>query len=98
MREAALHLTNWLDKDECECEGPGHQCGRTQVERCRDQLLDASPQPQQIHEEVPRCVVEVALQNLEHDNYERSYSGYTERQADIGLIRAMLEASPEVKP
>lgn len=38
-REAAKHLTSWLDMDFCECEGPGHSCGRTQVERCRDKLL-----------------------------------------------------------
>lgn len=31
-----------------------------------------------------------ALTNLEHDNYEQSYSGYKNRQADIALIRASL--------
>lgn len=31
-----------------------------------------------------------ALNNLEHDNYEQSYSGYKNRQADIELIRAAL--------
>lgn len=45
IKEAALHLTNWLDKDECECDGPGHWCGRSQVERCRDRLLLAAAQP-----------------------------------------------------
>ncbi|NGR09343.1 DUF2283 domain-containing protein [bacterium SGD-2] len=45
MREAAMHLTNWLDMVECDCEGPGHQCGRTQVKSCRDRLLAAAPQP-----------------------------------------------------
>lgn len=33
-----------------------------------------------------------ALSNLEHDNYEQSYSGYKNRQADIGLIRAAIDA------
>lgn len=32
-----------------------------------------------------------ALSNLEHDNYERSYSGSKNREADAGLIRAALE-------
>ena len=38
-----------------------------------------------------------ALSNLEHDNYERSYSGYKDRQADIGLIRAAIEADRKRK-
>lgn len=33
-----------------------------------------------------------ALTNLEHDNYEQSYSGYKNRQADVELIRAALAA------
>ena len=44
MREAAMHLTNWLDMVECDCEGPCHQCGRTQVKSCRDRLLYALEQ------------------------------------------------------
>ena len=44
MREAAMHLTNWLDMVECDCEGIGHQCGRTQVKSCRDCLLAALEQ------------------------------------------------------
>jgi len=31
-----------------------------------------------------------ALNNLEHDNYERSQCGYRNRQADLNLIRALL--------
>lgn len=43
-QEAAKHLTRWLDLDLCECEGPGHSCGRTEVLRCRDKLLAATAQ------------------------------------------------------
>lgn len=35
-------------------------------------------------------VLDDALSNLEHDNYEQSYSGYKNRQADIALIRTAL--------
>jgi hypothetical protein len=35
-------------------------------------------------------VLNDALSNLEHDNYERSHQGYENRQADIELIRAAL--------
>lgn len=38
-----------------------------------------------------------ALSNLEHDNYERSYSGSKNREADAGLIRAAL-AAPAARP
>ena len=37
-----------------------------------------------------------ALNNLEHDNYEQSYSGYKNRQADVELIRAALAAMGEI--
>jgi len=37
-------------------------------------------------------VLNDALSNLEHDNYELSYQGYKDRQADIALIRATLAA------
>lgn len=36
-----------------------------------------------------------ALNNLEHDNYEQSYRGYKNRQADIALIRTALAAIGE---
>ncbi|WP_028354795.1 hypothetical protein [Bordetella petrii] len=39
-------------------------------------------------------VLNDALSNLEHDNYERSHKGYENRQADIALIRAALAAQP----
>lgn len=39
-----------------------------------------------------------ALTNLEHDNYEKSYSGYKNRQADIELIRAALTAMGSGNP
>lgn len=39
-------------------------------------------------------VLNDALSNLEHDNYERSYAGYENRQADIALIRAAMAAQP----
>jgi hypothetical protein len=32
------HLSNWLEMNDCECEGPGHYCGRTQVYADREQL------------------------------------------------------------
>ena len=35
--EAIRHMTNWLDLNDCECES-GHQCGRIEVQRTRDQL------------------------------------------------------------
>ena len=40
----------------------------------------------------PNDVLNDALSNLEHDNYERSHKGYENRQADIALIRAALKA------
>lgn len=39
-------------------------------------------------------VLNDALSNLEHDNYELSYQGYKDRQADIALIRDALAAQP----
>jgi len=39
-------------------------------------------------------VLNDALSNLEHDNYERSHKGYKSRQADVALIRAALAAQP----
>lgn len=44
-----------------------------------------------------KAMVEVlndALSNLEHDNYERSHKGYENRQADVALIRAALASAP----
>lgn len=43
----------------------------------------------------PNDVLDDALSNLEHDNYELSYQGYKDRQADIALIRAALAARPD---
>ena len=43
--DAIQHLSNWLDLNECECES-GHQCGRTEVERTRDQLRALAQQPE----------------------------------------------------
>lgn len=40
-RDAANHLTNWLEMDICECEG-GHYCGYNEVKRTRDALLEAA--------------------------------------------------------
>lgn len=42
-RNAANHLTNWLEMDICECEGR-HYCGYNEVKRTRDALLDAAEQ------------------------------------------------------
>ncbi|KCB31569.1 hypothetical protein L541_3170 [Bordetella hinzii CA90 BAL1384] len=39
-------------------------------------------------------VLNDALSNLEHDNYERSHKGYENRQADVAMIRAALAAQP----
>jgi hypothetical protein len=38
--EAAKHLTAWLDTDSCDCDGYGHSCGRPNVVRTRDDLLE----------------------------------------------------------
>ncbi|KCB41412.1 hypothetical protein L539_3637 [Bordetella hinzii 5132] len=38
-------------------------------------------------------VLNDALSNLEHDNYERSHKGYENRQADVAMIRAALSAA-----
>lgn len=35
--DAIRHLSKWLDLNDCECEA-GHQCGRPEVQRTRDQL------------------------------------------------------------
>lgn len=43
-------------------------------------------------------VLDAALSNLEHDNYEQSYSGYKNRQADIALIRALLARYGKTQP
>ncbi|MFQ1062193.1 hypothetical protein [Bordetella trematum] len=37
-------------------------------------------------------VLDAALNNLLHDNYERSYSGGKNREADVALIRAAIAA------
>lgn len=39
-------------------------------------------------------VLNDALSNLEHDNYERSHKGYENRQADVAMIRAAMTAQP----
>ena len=39
-------------------------------------------------------VLNDALSNLEHDNYERSHKGYENRQSDVALIRAALAGQP----
>lgn len=38
LERLATHLSNWLELNDCECEGPGHYCGRTQVSTDRDEL------------------------------------------------------------
>lgn len=43
-------------------------------------------------------VLNDALSNLEHDNYERSHQGYENRQADIELIRAALSSYSSAQP
>lgn len=40
IKDAAKHLTAWLEMKECECEGI-HICGYEQVRSCRDALLSA---------------------------------------------------------
>lgn len=52
--DAIRHLSKWLDANDCECES-GHQCGRTEVERTRDQLRALAQQP---------AAVDGALQRL----------------------------------
>lgn len=42
--DAIRHLSKWLDLNDCECES-GHQCGRIEVERTRDQLRALAQQP-----------------------------------------------------
>ena len=37
VKRAELHLSDWLELDQCECEGP-HYCGRTQVSATNRQL------------------------------------------------------------
>ncbi|MFV3388445.1 hypothetical protein ACNFCJ_24090, partial [Pseudomonas sp. NY15364] len=37
VQRAARHLNDWLELDQCECEGP-HYCGRTQVAATNRQL------------------------------------------------------------
>ncbi|VWB16449.1 hypothetical protein BLA14095_00481 [Burkholderia lata] len=69
--EAAKHLTAWLDTDSCDCDGYGHSCGRPNVQRTRDELLEllaASPVEQ--HEAAPaddarECLMDVVSH---HDN------------------------------
>ncbi|MBU9563685.1 hypothetical protein KTE54_23685 [Burkholderia multivorans] len=45
MDEAAKHLTAWLDTDSCDCDGYGHSCGRPNVVRTRDELLELLAAP-----------------------------------------------------
>lgn len=65
-------------------------------DRSKGRLSPAQPQPSGNAGELPPMpnalddVLADALSNLEHDNYERSYSGSKNRESDAALIRAAL--------
>ncbi|WP_278651932.1 hypothetical protein [Pandoraea pnomenusa] len=40
VQEAAKLLSAWLDEGSCECDGYGHSCGRPNVVRTRDELIE----------------------------------------------------------
>lgn len=48
MARADKRLTDWLELNCCECEGPGHFCGRTEVRHDRDAIraMLAAPTPE----------------------------------------------------
>jgi hypothetical protein len=106
LKQVEKHLTVWLDMNCCDCEyGHSCGRTEVERDRDalseyitaapaapaavgdeREAAKNAQPQPAGV---VDDCVID-ALNNLEHDNYEQSYSGYQNRLDDIGLIRAAL--------
>lgn len=44
-REAAQHLSVWLEHDECDCDPAGHSCGREAVVRTRYELQELADAP-----------------------------------------------------
>jgi len=60
------------------------------AERAYKWALSEAPQPTEPVKVPSDGALDDALSNLAHDNYELSYSGYKNRQADIALIRAAL--------
>ncbi|WP_254222763.1 hypothetical protein [Burkholderia multivorans] len=86
MDEAAKHLTAWLDTDSCDCDGYGHSCGRPNVVRTRDELLEllAAPPVEQraaALTEAQRKALETAVNvlniNWEHETANELWEAFT---------------------
>lgn len=53
VADAVKHLNDWLSMGLCECEGPGHSCGATQIRNtieALEKLLNAPPAPAAVPE------------------------------------------------
>src|SRR5690625_4092352 len=56
VADAVKQLNDWLSMGLCECEGPGHSCGATQIRNtieALEKLLNAPPAPAAVPDDLP---------------------------------------------
>lgn len=92
IADAVKHLNDWLSMGLCECEGPGHSCGATQIRNTiegLEKLLNAPPAPAA----VPEGLVSAVKTMLENDGRDGTYSAIRFNDARE-LVKHYIYAAP----